>query len=162
MRWSERLAALVPSFHEIPPSTRSDALARQPSLILVSLDREDDCSGFRLSRLCGSLAGDCSGHDGFTAECAGMARRCPRVCLAHVTLPGGKPRIGPFEPSAANGEHSRPLSCSPRCQRVVICLCRLYMRNGISPYSEILQPFTRDDLTKRCSERLPLFAPHLP
>jgi hypothetical protein len=38
MRWSERLAALVPHFHEIPPSTRGDALSRQPSLILFSLD----------------------------------------------------------------------------------------------------------------------------
>src|SRR5438067_1002814 len=38
MRWSERLAALVPYSDEIPPSTRSDALSRQPSLILFSLD----------------------------------------------------------------------------------------------------------------------------
>src|SRR5215212_9202159 len=38
MRWSERLAALIPHPHEIPPSTRSDALSRQPSLILFSLD----------------------------------------------------------------------------------------------------------------------------
>jgi hypothetical protein len=41
MRWSERLAALVPYFHEIPPSIRSDALSRQPSLILFSLGLED-------------------------------------------------------------------------------------------------------------------------
>jgi hypothetical protein len=38
MRWSERLAAPIHIYHEIPPSTRTDALSRQPSLILFSLD----------------------------------------------------------------------------------------------------------------------------
>ncbi len=37
-RWSERLAASFPHVYEIPLSTRSDALSRQPSLILFSLD----------------------------------------------------------------------------------------------------------------------------
>lgn len=37
MRWSEQLAASGLTFYEIPPSTRSDALSRQPSLILFSL-----------------------------------------------------------------------------------------------------------------------------
>jgi hypothetical protein len=37
MRWSERLAALFLTFDESPPSTRSEALTRQPSLILFSL-----------------------------------------------------------------------------------------------------------------------------
>jgi hypothetical protein len=39
-RCSERLAASVPRFYEIPPSTRSDAPPRQPSLILFSLDAD--------------------------------------------------------------------------------------------------------------------------
>jgi hypothetical protein len=37
MRWTERLAALLLTFNEIPPSTCSDAPSRQPSLILFSL-----------------------------------------------------------------------------------------------------------------------------
>jgi hypothetical protein len=37
MRSSERLAAWLLAFHEIPPSIRSDARSRQPSLILFSL-----------------------------------------------------------------------------------------------------------------------------
>jgi hypothetical protein len=32
------------TFHEIPPSTRSDALSRQPSLILFSLDLQGNVS----------------------------------------------------------------------------------------------------------------------
>jgi hypothetical protein len=41
MRWSERLAALALTFHEIPPSTRSHALFRQPSLIYSRWAYED-------------------------------------------------------------------------------------------------------------------------